>query len=119
MQPARAPQAFEDLRPPPPIAYAILILPFGALGGYVSVAIAFLCTRYQLTVEDGALLVASGMLPHVWKFLWAPIVDTTLSRKRWYLISAALCAVGITVMSAIPLRKENLHLLQGIVFVAN
>ncbi|MBS0196709.1 MAG: MFS transporter [Planctomycetes bacterium] len=108
-----------SIRPPHPSAYAILIIPFGAMSGYVSVAMAFLCTRFQLTVKDGALLVASGMFPHVWKFFWAPIADTTLSRKRWYLISCVLCALGITAMSAIPMSPANLHLLQGVIFVAN
>jgi len=94
-------------------------MPFGAMSGYVSVAMAFLCTRFQLTVQDGALLIASGMFPHVWKFLWAPIVDTTLTRKTWYLISVVGCAIGITAMSAVPMNRENLHLLQAVIFIAN
>ncbi len=106
-------------RPPHPIAFTVLILPFGAVGGYVSVAIAFLCTRSGLSVEDAGVLIATGMLPHVWKFLWAPIADTTLSRKRWYLTSCVLCAVGVTAMSAVPLSKDNLHLLEVIILVAN
>ena len=104
---------------PHPIAFTILILPFGAMSGYVSVAMAFLCTRYKLTVEDGALLIASGMLPHVWKFLWAPVVDSTLTRKSWYLLSAVLCGLGITAMSAIPLGKQNMLLLEAVIFTAN
>lgn len=104
---------------PHPSAYAVLIIPFGAMSGFVSVSMAFLCTRHGLSVEQGALLVASGMFPHVWKFLWAPIADTTLTRKRWYLISAVLCALGITAMSAIPLSHENLLALQVVIFVAN
>lgn len=109
----------QTLKPPHPGCYTILIIPFGAMSGYVSVAMAFLCTRFELTVEQGAFLIASGMLPHVWKFLWAPVVDTTLSRKRWYLISAALCAVGITAMSAIPMSSANMNLLEGVIFTAN
>jgi MFS family permease len=107
------------LRAPHPSVYAILIIPFGAVSGYVSVAMVFLATRFGLTVEDGAILVAAGMLPHVWKFFWAPIVDTTLTRKWWYRISVLLCAIGITAMSAIPLGKQNLHLLQGVIFLAS
>src|SRR5262249_32473426 len=102
-----------------PLAFAILIIPFGAISGYVTVAIDNLCTSHGLTVTDAALLVASGMFPHVWKFLWAPIVDTTLSRKKWYLLSVVLCAIGITAMSAIPLEKPNMRLLQTVIFVTN
>ncbi|MFT3686459.1 MAG: MFS transporter [Phycisphaerales bacterium] len=107
------------IKPPHPFAFTILIIPFGAMSGYVTVAMAFLCTRFKLSVEDAAFLIAAGMFPHVWKFLWAPVADTTLSRKRWYLISAVLCAIGITAMSAVPLAKENLYLLAGVIFTAN
>src|SRR4051812_4155917 len=109
-------------RPPHPLVYTILIVPFGAVGGYVQVAMAFLATRFGLTVEDAAVLIAVGMLPHVWKFFWAPITDTTpppLTRKRWYLLSVSLCAAGITAMSAIPLSKANMPLLEGVIFAAN
>src|SRR5690349_9520689 len=106
-------------RPPHPFAYTLLIVPFGAVSGYGSVAMAFLCTRFNLSVEDGAMLIAAGMFPHVWKFLWAPVVDTTLSRKRWYHISVALCAVGITAMSAVPMSKANLPLLEVVIFTAS
>jgi MFS family permease len=101
------------------LAFAVLIIPFGAVSGYVSVAMAFLATRYGLTVEDGALLIASGMLPHVWKFLWAPVVDTTLTRKGWYVISVVLSAVGITAMAAIPLGKPQMALLESVIFITN
>lgn len=119
MSQPEAPHPSPALTVPHPSAYAALIIPFGAMSGFVSVSMAFLCTRHGLSVEDGALLVASGMFPHVWKFLWAPIADTTLSRKRWYLISVVLCALGITAMSAIPLSKDNLLTLQVVIFIAN
>lgn len=106
-------------RSPHPIAFAILIIPFGAMSGYVTVAMAFLCTRFQLTVQDGAVLIASGIFPHVWKFLWAPIADTTLTRKKWYLLSVVGCAVGIAAMSAVPMSRANLHWLQAVIFTAN
>jgi len=102
-----------------PVAYAVLVAPFGAMSGYVTVAMAFLCTRHQLSVEDGALLIASGMFPHMWKFLWAPIVDTTLTRKTWYRLSAVLCAIGFVAMSAVPLEQSNLGVLRAVIFLAN
>ena len=40
-------------RVPHPIVYTVLTVPFGAVGGYVSVAMAFLATRFGLSVEDG------------------------------------------------------------------
>ena len=90
-------------RAPHPVVYAILILPFGASFGFVSVALAFLATRRGLSVQQGAELIAAGMLPNVWKFFWAPVADTTLSRKRWYLAACGLSAAGMLAMAALPL----------------
>ncbi len=119
-QPASSqPGTPSSARPPHPGIYAILVIPFGAVSGYVSVAIAFLCTRYNLTVQDGAVLVASGVFPHVWKYLWAPIADTTLSRQPGTSSRSRCAALGITAMSAIPLSRENLHLLQVVIFTTN
>jgi hypothetical protein len=106
-------------RVPHPILYTLLILPFGAIGGFVGVALAFLATKNDLEVTDGAALIAVGMVPHTWKFVWAPVADTTLSRRAWYLLSVALCAIGVVAMAVIPLRKENLLLLEAVIFVTN
>src|SRR5882672_8908034 len=64
-----------------PSAFMFLIVPFGALGGYLSVAVAYLLKRGGISVEEIATLVALSLLPQTWKFLWAPITDTTLTRK--------------------------------------
>jgi MFS family permease len=106
-------------RAPHPFLYSLLILPFGAIGGFVGVGLAFLATKHDLTVEDGAALIAVGMVPHTWKFLWAPVADTTLSRRIWYGVSVLLCAIGVVAMSAIPLEKQHLHLLEAVIFVTN
>lgn len=102
-----------------PLAWTLLILPFGVLGGFAGVVLSFMATRRGLTVEQGASLVAIGMLPHTWKFLWGPVADLTFSRRRWYLGSAALCAAGLFALAAVPLGPSTLGTLRAIVFVAN
>ncbi|MDP2305912.1 MAG: MFS transporter [Pseudomonadota bacterium] len=106
-------------RSPHPFLFTLLIIPFGAISGFVSVVLAFLATRRGLTVEEGASLIAIGMLPHAWKFFWAPVADMTFSRKGWYVVSNAVCALGVLLMSAIPLGPENLRLLQVVIFTTN
>ncbi len=106
-------------RPPHPFLYLVLIVPFGASFGFVSVALAFLATRNGLSVQQGAELIAAGMLPNVWKFFWAPLADTTLSRKRWYLLSAALCAAGMFAMAAVPLGPHTFRLMLGVILVTS
>lgn len=110
-------------KPPHPFAFTLLIMPFGAVSGFVTVAIAYLAAQRTgadaISVSDVAGLSAAGLAPHAWKFFWAPVVDTTLTRKRWYVISAVLCAVGIAAMGAIPLIQSTLRTVTAIVFVTN
>ncbi len=100
-----------------PVVFTILILPFGATIGFVSVALAFLATRHGLTVQQGAELIAAGLFPNVWKFFWAPIADTTLSRKRWYGLSCVLCAAGMFAMAAVPLGPGTFLLTQAVIMI--
>ncbi len=104
-------------RRPHPFVYTVLILPFGATIGFVSVALAFLATRHGLTVQQGAELIAAGLFPNVWKFFWAPIADTTLSRKRWYGLSCVLCAAGMFAMAAVPLGPGTFLLTQAVIMI--
>lgn len=106
-------------RVPHPAVYALLITPFGIVGGFNTVALVHLATSHGLTEIEAAGLAASGTLAHTIKFLWAPAVDTTLSRKGWYVLSAVLCAVGVLAMSAVPLGPSTYALLTGVIIAAN
>ena len=70
-----------------PWIWAILNLPFGATSGFVAVMLAFILKEQGM--DDGviAAIVALNLLPHTFKVLWAPIADSTLTRKRWYVLA--------------------------------
>ncbi|MCK6503289.1 MFS transporter [Myxococcota bacterium] len=107
-------------RPPPhPVVWSVLYLPFGALGGFVTVALTFLATRHGLSITEGALLGAASLISQWLKWSWAPVVDVTLTPKRWYAIATSLSALGVLLMSTIPLGPETLWLLLAIVAVAS
>ncbi len=91
-----------------PIVFLFLIVPFGAMGGYLSVAIGYQLTQAGVSVEEVAALMAFSLLPQTWKFLWAPMADTTLSRKTWYLRRGAVSAVGIFATGAVPADEKSL-----------
>jgi MFS family permease len=96
-----------------------LIVPFGAMGGYLSVAIGYQLTQAGVSVEQVAGLVAFSYIPQTWKFLWAPVADTTLSRKWWYVLAGLVSAVGIFVTGAVPADERSLPLLYAAVLVSN
>src|SRR5689334_1541129 len=102
-----------------PIAFLFLIFPFGAMGGYLTVALAYLLSKAGLGVGAIAGLVAISYIPHTWKFAWAPIADTTLNRRTWYVIASVASAAGMWLMGALPATPANVPLLSAIVLVAN
>ena len=98
-------------RAPHPVVWTILYLPFGALGGFVTVALTFLATRNGLSITEGSLLNGAQLLTAWLKWLWAPLVDITLTPRRWYVIATVASAAGVVAMSAIPLSPATLGLL--------
>jgi MFS family permease len=102
-----------------PVVFLVLILPFGVMSGYLTVAVAYQLSQAGLSVEEIASLVAVSFIPHTWKFLWAPIADTTLRRKTWYLLAAALSAVGIWATGAVPAQSRFVPLLYAVVLISN
>jgi len=107
------------LRRTHPSVFLFLIVPFGAMGGYLSVAIGYQLTQAGVSVEDVAALVAASYIPQTWKFLWAPVADMTLSRKTWYLLAGLVSALGIFVTGAVPADAASLPLLYAAVLVSN
>ena len=97
----------------------LLIIPFGVMGGYVSVTIAFLFTKAGISLVLVAPLIAMTLLPNILKFIWAPLVDTTLTVKTWYILSNIITAMGILLIGILPIRVESLTSMTFIVFLAS
>jgi predicted MFS family arabinose efflux permease len=47
-------------------------------------------------------IASFASLPHAWKFLWAPALDTGLSRKTWYLVMIGLTATLLALTALVP-----------------
>src|SRR6185295_15913157 len=112
-------RGMSDPRRAHPIVFLVLILPFGAMSGYLTVAVAYLLTKSGVSVEQVAELVAVSFIPQTWKFLWAPIADTTLNRKTWYVLAAIVSAAGIYLTGAVPATGGYIDVLYGVVLVSN
>jgi MFS family permease len=102
-----------------PSVYAGLYLPFGAVSGYLTVAIAYQLTQAGVSAEYIGALIALSFMPQTWKFLWAPVVDMTLSPRRWYLIGAVLSALGALTMGICSAPPLNLTALTAAAVLAN
>ncbi len=102
-----------------PVVWTILYLPFGALGGFIGVALTFLATKHGLSITEGALINGSQLLISWLKWLWAPMVDVTLSPRRWYVLSTVASAVGVLTMAVVPLAPSTLWLLLLVIAAAS
>lgn len=97
----------------------VLIIPFGLVTGFISVTLGYLLGKAGVTAEGVAALVAVSFIPQTWKFFWAPVADLTLSRKRWYVLAAMLCALGLATLGAITPVAASLPLLSAVAFAAS
>jgi hypothetical protein len=103
------------MRVPKPWHFFFLVLPYGVSFGFVSVAFPYVAHERGLAVEAIGGVVAAAFVPHSFKVLWAPIVDTTLSRKTWYLIALAMVAMGTLASMAMPITTAALPALTAVV----
>ncbi len=104
-------------KPVHPFLFTILILPMGVSVGFVSVTLGYLLSEAGVSVDKIAALVGATLLPHIFKFIWAPLVDTTLSFKKWYRISSIISSVGIMSLGLLPLTETSLPLLTIIILL--
>jgi len=94
----------------------LLFLPFGATSGFVSVTIAYLAKQQGLGDAAIAGLVAINVVPHTFKFFWAPLPDTLLTRRRWYLISNVVSAITLIAVGFAPVSAASVGLLRALIF---
>ena len=107
------------MRVPHPVVYTLLYIPFGALSGFVGVALTFMASANGLSVTDTSLLNGANLLTSWLKWTWAPMVDVTLSPKKWYVFATAASALGVFGMSALPINERTLPLLLVIIAAAS
>lgn len=100
-----------------PSTFLALYVPFGVVPGYVAVTLAYQRKQAGASVEQITALASLSLLPHTWKFFWAPVVDSTLSQKKWYLLSLAVTAAGLGATGFFPATKAGLSALSIIVFL--
>ncbi len=100
---------------PHPWRFAVLYFPYGLTIGFPSIALGYLGSHAGLPTSVIAGIVGMSFLAAGWKFLWAPIGDYTLSRKRWYIVAVALVSAGLIAMTVVPLSQRNVPLLSALV----
>ena len=101
-----------------PITLFFLLLPYGISNGFVSITLPFFLTRAGFSVASAAAIVALGISTNVWLFLWGPIVDLTLTPRRWYLLAVGVAATTLFLLGIVPFQQSAIALLTAMVFIS-
>lgn len=102
-----------------PLVFLLLIIPFGAATGFLSVTIVYLLGKSGVDPATIALLLGLSYIPQTFKFLYAPLVDLTLTRKQWFIMASIGSAIGMALLGSIPATTEGLPWLRVLVVVSN
>ena len=102
-----------------PVVFLFFQIPYGLFSGYLTITLAYLFSRSGISIAQIAGLAAINIIPQILKFLWAPLVDTTLSLKKWYFISAMVTAVCIFITGVVPLKVANLPVFTFMIFLSS
>ncbi len=103
---AKAPRQFTH-----PLVFLLLIIPFGAASGFLTVTVVYLLGKAGVSPTASGALVAASFFPHTIKFLYAPLVDLTFKRKQWFITASITSAIGIAALGMIPPTNAGLALL--------
>jgi len=77
-----------------PFLFLVLFIPFGAVPGFLTVALAYELKKKGIDTGDIAIVVGLSYICLILKWLWAPLVDTLLTRKTWYVGSTVVSSLG-------------------------
>lgn len=100
-----------------PVTFLFLCLPYGVSNGFIGVTLPFLLVHQGFSVAAVAAITALGLSANVWRFLWSPFTDLTLSLNKWYLIATGLCALTLLMFCFISLAPDSKGIISITVFV--
>src|SRR2546421_3242358 len=101
-----------------PVTFFFLVLPYGISSGFVSITLPFVLVRAGFSVALAASIAAVGVAANLWRFLWGPVADLTLTARRWYLLGLVTAAVTLLLLGFIPSQHNAIGLLMAVVFIS-
>jgi MFS family permease len=101
-----------------PGTFFFLVLPYGISSGFVSITLPFVLVKAGFSVALAASIVAIGVSANLWRFLWGPVADLTLTARRWYLLGLGTAASTVFILAFIPLHPNAAGILMTVVFIS-
>jgi MFS family permease len=107
--------AFEPRGIPAPY-YAVLFLPGGLAGGFVTVTLGYVLGHNGVSVAAIAGIASLFLLPTTWQFFVGPVVDMSLTRTGWYIIGSLILAACFVAFALTPMTAAALPALGFLCF---
>jgi hypothetical protein len=85
-----------------PFYIFFLVMRMGISQGFVTVALPFLLTKNGFPVALTAGIVAIGLSANLWRFMWGPVVDMSLSLRKWFWIGISASIALLLLLCFIP-----------------
>ncbi|HEY5326745.1 MAG TPA: MFS transporter, partial [Mucilaginibacter sp.] len=101
-----------------PFYIFFLMMPSGISQGFVTVALPHLLTKNGFPLALTAGIVAIGISANLWRFLWGPVVDITLSLHKWFWIGIVSTILTLLLLCYIPFTIKGAAFLSLIVFIS-
>ncbi len=95
-----------------------LVLPAGISFGFATVTLPYLLTQNGFSVGDTAKIVALGVSANLWRFLWGPVADLTLSLRRWFWIGVIASTSTLLLLCFTSLTPKGAALLTSMLFIS-
>lgn len=101
-----------------PVTLLFLLLPYGISTGFASITLPYFLTRAGFSVASASAIVALGVSTNVWLFFWGPIVDLTMTPRRWYILAVVIAAITLFLLGIVPFQQIAIALLTAMVFIS-
>jgi MFS family permease len=95
-----------------------LLMPAGISFGFAMVTFPFVLKEHGFAVATIGYITALGASANLYRFLWAPVVDTTLSLKKWYILGVLISAISLITFLFIPLDQKHISMLVVVTFIS-
>jgi len=65
-----------------------------------------------------ASIVALGISANIWLVLWGPVVDLTLTPRRWYMLAVVTSAAALFLLGIVPFEQRAVAILTAMVLIS-
>ena len=89
-----------------PFLLFFLNCPYGASAGFLGLTLPYVLVGRGFSVASVSSVTALTLSVDLWRFLWAPATELTLTLHRWWWIGATVGGGAVLVLSNLPPQPQ-------------